>query len=77
MYLDSGSGLGDHGVRGLQDFIKSHTCSGICRALQLVGVPILQNTLDAICGQVNDEVAPDEEDAGNAGNNNSGEEEMD
>nr|VWP02366.1 APH domain-containing protein [Ganoderma boninense] len=42
------SGIGDHGPRGLQDFISSHTCNHICMALQLASTEILQNTLDEL-----------------------------
>lgn len=40
------SGLGDHGPKGIQDFITSHTCNHICQALELESSQVLQDTLD-------------------------------
>ena len=40
-----GSGIGDHGIVGLRDFIESHVCNGICGGLALAGIESLQRTL--------------------------------
>ncbi|KAM5532479.1 hypothetical protein V8D89_013832 [Ganoderma adspersum] len=40
------SGIGDHGPKGIQDFISSHTCNHICLGLRLASLDLLQNTLD-------------------------------
>ena len=42
------SGLGDHGSKGIQDFIWSHTCNHICQGLELELCKVLQDTLDAL-----------------------------
>ncbi|KAL0952448.1 hypothetical protein HGRIS_006717 [Hohenbuehelia grisea] len=38
------SGLGDHGLEGIKDFIKKHTCSTICRAMKLCDSATLEAT---------------------------------
>ncbi|KDQ58251.1 hypothetical protein JAAARDRAFT_193673 [Jaapia argillacea MUCL 33604] len=42
------SGLGDHGLAGIRDFIESHQCNSICSALKLASVSALESTLDAL-----------------------------
>nr|VWP02501.1 Reducing polyketide synthase FUB1 (EC (Fusaric acid biosynthesis protein 1) [Ganoderma boninense] len=42
------SGIGNHGRKGLEDFVSNHTCNHICSALQLALPEIMQNTLDEI-----------------------------
>lgn len=39
------SGLGDHGAKGLWDFIHSHTCNSICHNLQLASHDVLADTV--------------------------------
>ncbi|KDQ50924.1 hypothetical protein JAAARDRAFT_91717, partial [Jaapia argillacea MUCL 33604] len=40
------SGLGDHGVDGIRDFIQSHQCNTICALLKLASPDVLQASLD-------------------------------
>lgn len=40
------SGIGDHGPKGLQDFVNSHGCNYICNQLHLASSRVLQDTLD-------------------------------
>ncbi len=54
------SGLGDHGFVGLYDFINSHSCNGICIALDLDPL----NDLEAEVRSLQDKHALDEEDLG-------------
>jgi hypothetical protein len=43
----SGSGLGDHGLAGFQDFISDHKCNPHCRNLGLSSNDVLQATLNS------------------------------
>ena len=47
------SGLGDHGPRGIQDFISSHACNHICQGLELESPQVLRDTLDDLLQDVN------------------------
>ena len=42
------SGLGDHGPKGIQDFISSHVCNYICHGLELELLEVLNDTLDSV-----------------------------
>nr|VWP01454.1 Lmo1883 protein [Ganoderma boninense] len=50
--IDGTSGIGDHGPKGLKDFVSSHTCNHVCFALQLASSEVLQNTLDDLLAGV-------------------------
>lgn len=41
------SGLGDHGVKGLHDFIAAHECGSTCRSMKLASRDVLKATLNA------------------------------
>ena len=42
------SGLGDHGSKGIEDFISSHICNHICRGLGLEAPAVMKHTLDKV-----------------------------
>ena len=44
----SGSGLGDHGTKGFQDFAESHQCSHICRELHLCTMDEIKATIEQL-----------------------------
>lgn len=48
------SGLGDHGSKGIQDFINSHSCNHICQGLGLESKQVLQDTFDDLLQEVGD-----------------------
>lgn len=35
MRIHRGSGVGDHGVTGIQTFLDEHSCGPVCRKLKL------------------------------------------
>jgi len=41
------SGLGDHGITGIEHFIKNHECNPICQSLALPSKETLTETLEA------------------------------
>ncbi|KAJ7126923.1 kinase-like domain-containing protein [Mycena epipterygia] len=41
------SGLGDHGPKGIRDTIDNHSCNAFCKALDLVPMEVLVNSLQA------------------------------
>lgn len=51
-YLSRKSGLGDHGPKGIQDFISSHVCNYICQSLELELLEVLKDTLDNLQGEI-------------------------
>lgn len=54
------SGIGDHGDKGLQDFVSSHICNHICLGLQLSSREIMQNALEDIAQTEGEEEAEGE-----------------
>ncbi|KAI1785491.1 kinase-like domain-containing protein [Ganoderma leucocontextum] len=52
--VEGTSGLGDHGFKGIQDFISSHNCNHICQGLDLASSQILQDTLDDLLQDMHD-----------------------
>ena len=61
------SGIGDHGVKGVQDFISSHTCSHICLGLQLALPERMQITLDAVTQAGGEETIEEDEENSSEG----------
>ncbi|KIO17192.1 hypothetical protein M407DRAFT_12452 [Tulasnella calospora MUT 4182] len=49
------SGLGDHGLTGIRSFIRTHSCSPICKDLQLASSSDLRRALDRIVNELDQE----------------------
>ncbi|KIM59691.1 hypothetical protein SCLCIDRAFT_27100 [Scleroderma citrinum Foug A] len=49
-----GSGLGDHGIKGFQDFAESHQCSHICCELHLCTMDEIKATIEQLEHQVDE-----------------------
>ena len=50
----SGSGLGDHGIKGFQDFAESHQCSHICHELHLCTMDEIKATIEQLEHQIDE-----------------------
>ncbi|KAF4586440.1 hypothetical protein EYR38_010716 [Pleurotus pulmonarius] len=55
------SGLGDHGLTGIKDFIDHHECSPICRQLMLCSVEDLETTFKTLDDADSDSEGSDSE----------------
>lgn len=45
-HINSKSGLGDHGPKGIKDAIDNHRCNIFCKVLELSSADVLHNSLE-------------------------------